>query len=110
METATKISKHHFPNAFNDSLRTNVHASLFNAKLQSPDSSNKFEYVDIVVSHNTVLPAHLDRNNDNRPGYDHTVVYTYTTKVYGKLFCVAVIMCTQTVVGANKTKLITDSK
>ena len=110
METTTKISKQHFPNAFNDILWTNVHVSLFNTKLQCPGLCNKFEYVDIVVSHDTVLPAHLDRNNDNRPGYDPIVVYTYLTKVYGKLFRVVVIMCTQTVVGASKTRLITDSK
>ena len=110
MEIATKISEQNFPNAFNDTLRTNMHASLFNDKLQFPDSCNKFEYIYIMVSHNTVLPAHFDRNSNNRPGYDHTVVYTYTTKVYGKLFCVAVIMCTRTVVGANKTKLMIDSK
>ena len=110
METATKISEQHFPNAFNDIVRTNVHAALFNARLQCPESCNKFEYVDIVVSHNTVLPAHLDRKNDNRPGYDHTVVYTYMANVSGKLFRVAVIMCTRTVVGANKDKLTTNSK
>ena len=110
METATEISEQHFRKAFKDTLWTNVYASLFNAKLQFPDLCNKFEYVDIVVSHNTVLPAHLDRNNDNRPGYDHTVVYTYLTNVYGKLFYVAVIMSACIVVGANKTKLITDSK
>ena len=105
METATKISKHHFPGAFRDIQRTKVYATRLNNQLQHPRSSNKFEYVDIVVSHNTILPSHLDRNNDHRPGYDHTVVYTYLTKVDGKLYRVAIIMCTRTVVGANLLKI-----
>ena len=82
-----------------------MYAALFNNRLKRPGSCNKFEYVDIVVSHNTVLPAHLDRNNDNRSGYDHTLVYTYLSNVHGRLFRVAVIMCTRTVVGANIVKL-----
>jgi len=105
METGTKIAQHNFPNAFCDTFRTNLYASLLNTTLQFSKSCNKFEYVDIVVSHNTVLPAHLDKNNDHRPGYNHTVVYSFQTKVNGKVCRVAIIMCTRTVVGANKKKI-----
>ena len=107
METVTKIAKRKFPGAFLIStLCSKVYADLSNKDICFPRSSNLFECVDIVISHNTVLPSYLDQNNDHRIGYDFTAVYTYLTNVDGKLCRVAIIMCTRTVVGANEAKLL----
>ena len=105
METGTKIAKRKFPGDFYDSRCSKIYADRLNNKLGFPRSSNLFEYDDIVVSRNTVLPSYFDWNNDHRTGYDHTVVHTYLTKVDGKVCRVTIIMCTRTVVGANNIKL-----
>ena len=102
METATRIARQQVPGAFSIPLRSEVYAKRFNNSLGFPVSSNKFEYVDIVVSHNKILPAHLDKNNDHRAGYNQTVVYSYSTMAEGKLCRVACIMCSRTVVGSNE--------
>ena len=107
METATKLARRKVVGAFSNHLRSKVYAKRFNDKLGFPSSSNLFEYVDIVLSYNTILPAHLDKNNDHRPGYDHTVVYSYFTKVNVMQCRVACIMCIRTVVRANTEKLPT---
>ena len=61
IETATKLARRKVPGVFLDPLRSKVCTKRFNDKLAFPGSSNEFEYVDIVLSHNTILPAHLDK-------------------------------------------------
>ena len=100
LEQATQIVRQKYPGALSDSRRTKLFASLFNERLGKPFSWNRFEYVDIVLSHNTVLPSHLDQKNDHRAGYDHCAVYTFSTNVSGRVCRVAVIMTSRTSVGA----------
>ena len=100
LEQATQIVRRKIPGAMSDSLRTKVFASRFNDRLGKPNSCNRFEYVDIVLSCNTVLPGHVDEKNDHRAGYDHCAVYTFATNVSGRVCRVAVIMASRTAVGA----------
>ena len=113
LETGSKIVRQQNPNSFSDPHRSAIFASRLNTKLGVPQSTNQFEFVDIVLSSNTVLPAHLDTCNDHRPGYDSCLVYTFSTNVDGKVCRVAMIMTTRTSVGAclhkintNKSKVV----
>ena len=108
LETGTKIVRRHRPNSFADPQRKAIFASKLNNKLGFPRSTNQFEFVDIVLSMNTVLPAHLDTSNDHRHGYDSCLVYSFSPNVNGKVCRVAMIMTTRTSVGACLTKMKTN--
>ena len=92
LEQATQLVRRKYPGAMSDSLRTNLFASKLNGRLGNPRSCNKFEYINIVLSYNTVLPSHLDEKNDHRPGYDHCAVYAFSTTVSRRVCRVAIIM------------------
>jgi hypothetical protein len=108
LETGTKIVRRHGPISFADPQRKAIFASKLNNKLGFPRSTNQFEFVDIVLSMNTVLPAHLDTFNDHRHGYDSCLVYSFSTNVNGKVSRVAMIMTTRSSVGACLTKIKTN--
>ena len=108
LETGTKIVCQKTPNAFADPERKAIFASTLNNKLGFPRSTNQFEFVDIVLSSNTVLPAHLDTWNDHRDGYDSCLVYSFSTNVNGQVCRVAMIMTTRTSVGACLSKIKTN--
>ena len=65
-----------------------------------PNSKNRFEFVDIVVSRNTILLKHIDYKNDHRTGYTLCVVYSFHQIVDEVDYRVLVIMTTGTSVGA----------
>ena len=108
LQTGTRIVRKKLPGSFCDHHRTSIYARYLNAKLGFPKSTNKFEYVDIVLSHNTILPGHLDTKNDHRDGYNLCLVYSFSTNIDGRIYRVAVIMTSRSSVGANLDKIITD--
>ena len=89
LEKASQLVNHKSPDAMPDSRQTKMFATRFNTQLGNPNSCNKFEYVDIFLSHNTVLPSHIDEKNDPRTGYDHCAVYTFASNVSGRICRVA---------------------
>jgi hypothetical protein len=100
LESVSKILMDHDKTAFRCPHRTGIFASKFNSALGFPRSSNKFEYVEAVLSFNTELPGHLDTKDDHRTGYTRTSVYSYTTIISNKNYRLAIIMCTRSSVGA----------
>ena len=100
LEQATQLVCRKYPGAMSDSLCTKLFASKLNGRLGKPNSCSRFEYVDIVLSYNTVFPSHLDEKNDHHPGYDHCAVYTFTTNVSGRVCRAAVTMTSRTAAGA----------
>ena len=79
MEHATKFCQQIKHTAFRDVDRTRIAATVLNTKLGHSGSPSKscFEFIHIVVTHNTKLNKHVDMKNDHRPGYNHCVVYSF---------------------------------
>ena len=65
----------------------------------------QFEYYDIVITRNTVLPKHIDQKNDHRVGYNFCAVYSYYHIIDGLEYKVSIIMTTRTTLGSALTKL-----
>ena len=55
---------HNLPNSFPNMVRTRFASKLLREKNGFPNASFKFEYIDIVLSLNTILPKHIDSKND----------------------------------------------
>ena len=70
-----------------------------NTQLGFPLSTNKFEFVDIVVSRNTVLMKYLDHKNNHRKDYKQCVVYSFHQTVDEIVYTNLVIMTSRTTVG-----------
>ena len=88
------------PNAFPIIAHTNECSKRLNAVLGFPNPKSKFEYFDIVLSRNTVLPKHIDSKNDKCPGYNLCAVYSFYQEIAGVEYKVSVIMTTRSSVGA----------
>jgi len=88
------------PNAFPKGARTHHCTKTLNNALGIPHTKSKFEYYDIVLSRNTVLPKHIDSKNDHRSGYNLCTVYSYYQAIDGLEYKVSVIMTTRSSVGA----------
>ena len=65
----------------------------------------KFEYVDIVLSLNTILPEHIDSKNDNRKGCNHCTVYSFHQVIEELEYKVFIIITTRLTVGAAFAKV-----
>ena len=99
-EAATKFVKSHCRNAFPDVNRKKMFTNKLNDQLGIPESSTQFEYYDIVLTRNCVLPKHIDEKNDHRAGYDFCVVYSFHHSINGLEYKISIIMTTRTNVGA----------
>ena len=100
MESATKIMIRHDKKCFRCPKRNLVFLRRLNKEIGFPHSTSRIEYVDAVLSRNTMLPGHIDRKNDHRDGYSRTAVYSYKTVIANKDYRVAIIMCTRSSAGA----------
>ena len=60
LEAGTVFSKRGTSKSFSNYERSEVFAKNMKTQLGFPLSTNKFEFVDIVVSRNTVLMKHID--------------------------------------------------
>ena len=72
-----------------------------NDQLGIAGSSTLFEYYDIVLTRNCVLPKHIDSKNDHHAGYNFCVVYLFHHSINGVEYKVSIIMTTMTNVGAS---------
>ena len=105
METGSDVVRKRNSLEGKDIMREDIFARRMNAALGHPSSRNNFEYVDIVLSRNCVLPAHLDRKNNHRAGHDHCAVYSFSVLVKDLQYQVAIIMTTRYAVGACLEKI-----
>ena len=101
LEVGTMFAKRGTPESFGNGVRSEVFARKMNAQLGFPLSQNRFEFVDIVVSRNTVLAKHLDFKNDHRKDYNQCVVYSFHQMVAEIEYKVSMIMTSRTTVGAD---------
>ena len=98
-ESAQLFVDKHMTDPFPNTLRTQQCSKRLNALLGYPKSTSKFEYFDIVLSRNTVLPKHIDSKNDNRVGYNLCAVYTFFQQIGDLDYKVSIIMTTRNDVG-----------
>ena len=96
---------HNLPNSFPNMARTRFASKLLRETIGFPNASFKFEYIDIVLSLNTILPKHIDSKNDHRKGYNHCTVYSFYQIVDKLEYKVSVIMTTRLTVGAAFEKV-----
>ena len=101
---------HNLPDSFPNKARTRFASKLVREKNRFPNTSFKFEYIDIVLSLNTILPKHIDSNNDHRKGYNHCTVYSFYQVVDELEYKVSVIMTTRLTVGAAFKNVITNGR
>ncbi len=71
-----------------------------------PQSSSKFEYVNIVLSHNTNIKDHIDWKNNHRTGYDICIVYSAYLTICSVEYRLSIIMTTRYTVGAALGKAV----
>ena len=100
LEVGTMFAKRGNSESFGNVKRSEVFARKMNTRLGFPLSQNRFEFVDIVVSRNTVLAKHLDFKNDHRKNYNQCVVYSFHQMVADIEYKVSMIMTSRTTVGA----------
>jgi len=99
-ESAQIFVEGQLTNPFPNKLRSNLCVKKLNTALGFPFSRSKFEYFDIVLSRNSVLPKHIDSKNDSRPGYNFCAVYSFYQVILGLEYKVSIIMTTRSTVGA----------
>ena len=99
-ESSSLFIQQHDPMAFNNPDRNKIFSSRFNKLMGFEDSLSQFEYVDIILSRNTILRKHIDGKNDHRRGYNQCAVYSFYQFIDGLEFKVSVVMTMRTHVGA----------
>ena len=104
LEAAQIFVDTHLPNSFPNEIQTKYGSKRLKRSIGFPNALFKFEYLDIVLSLNTVLPKHIDSKNDNRQGYNHCTVYSFYQVVDELEYKVSIIMATRLTVGAAFAK------
>ena len=99
-EASTQFVRREDPNAYNNDKRNRIFSSRMNRLMGFPGSKSMFEYIDIVLSCNTILRKHIDEKNDHRDGYNHCAVYSFFFILHGLEFKVSIVMTMRTTVGA----------
>lgn len=110
LEMGQAFADHHFPNSYNNKMRTKHCSKLMNELMGFPKAAFRFEYIDIVLSRNTELPKHIDSKNDHRDGYHLTVVYSFYCVIGGKEYKVSVIMCSRNDLGVAFERAMENKK
>ena len=103
-EAAQSFVESHYHNPFPNELRTKQCSKRLNIAMGYPYGRFKFEYFDIVLSRNTILPKHIDSKNDHREGYNICAVYSFYQVIEGLEYRVSIIMTTRTTLGAAMKK------
>ena len=103
-EAAQFFVESKYPNPFPNQLRTEQCSNRLKEAMGFPHAQFKFEYFDIVLSRNTILPKHIDSKNDHRVGYDICAVYSFYQVIEGLEYRVSIIMTTRTTLGAAMLK------
>ena len=100
METATAMAQSEDSDCFPNPVRTKLFAKIMNGTMGFRSSSSLFEYVQVVISKNTILKEHIDHKNDHRKGYNFCIVYSFYHVIDNTEYRIAIIMTTRTTVGA----------
>ena len=104
-ECATQVLKSKMPTMLPKHNVRKACAMELNAAMGLPSASMEFEYYDIVLTRNVVLPKHIDRSNDHRKGYNYCVVYSFFHIINQLEYKVSIIMTSRVSVGAALAKL-----
>ena len=104
-ECATQVLKIKMPTMLPKHNVRKACAMKLNAAMGLPSASMEFEYYDIVLTRNVVLPKHIDRSNDHRKGYNYCVVYSFFHIINHLEYKVSIIMTSRVSVGAALAKL-----
>ena len=99
-ELSSHFIQQHDKTVFCNLDRNNIFASRFNKLMGFEGSLSNFEYIDLVLSRNTILRKHIDGKNDHRPGYNQCAVYSFYQHIDGLEFKVSIVMTTRTAIGA----------
>ena len=106
-ESVQNIVDSQLTNPFPNKVRTKLCLKRLNKALGFPLSCSKFEYFDIVLYRNTILPKHTDSKNDHRAGYNFCAVYSFYQLIDDLEYKVSVIMTTCTSLGAALEESVT---
>ena len=98
-ECADNFVRRNMPGMFSNRKRFQC-AKKLNEVLGYPKAKMRFEYYDIVITRNIVLPKHIDQKNDHRIGYNYCVVYSFYHCIEGLEYKVSVIMTSRCTIGA----------
>ena len=104
MEEGTAFAKATNYPAFPDAIRNQLYASMMNVSMGAVTSSSLFEYVHIVLTHNTEISEHIDWKNDHRIGYNICSVYSSFVNIDDLSYRLSIIMTTCTTLGAALEK------
>ena len=104
MEQSTKFAMTMNPHCFTDHTRNTLFSKKMNTRMGFRDSQSKFEYTEIVLSHNCVLKEHIDFKNDHRHGYNSCIVYSSFPMLSGVEYRLSIIMTSRTTVGSSLEK------
>ena len=98
-EEATTFTHLWHKDSLSNPARNKQCAGYLNSKMGFPLTTSLFEYFDLFISRNTILPKHCDVKNCHRPGYSMCCVYSYYTQIGRDEYKVSIIMTTWTTVG-----------
>ena len=106
-EESTSFTRVWHKDSFSDPRRNKHCAGYLNSLLGFPRSTSLFEFVDVIISLNTILTKHCDEKDCHRPGYNESCVYSYYIEIEGYRYKVSIVMTTRTTVGCafDKAKL-----
>ena len=104
-QCATQVLKSKMPTMMPKHNMRKACAMELNAAMGLPRATMEFEYYDIVLTRNVVLPKHIDRNNDHREGYNYCVVYSFFHIINHLEYKVSIIMTSRVSVGAALAKI-----
>ena len=116
------VKKNH-PSAFHDDSRNNFVSETMCNLMGVPLRKWNWEYIDVIVSLGSKVIRHCDyvslcmcinycihliisrnKNNDYRPGYNHTAVHSFYDTYCEKMYKVSMIFTTRVNVGAHMEK------
>ena len=123
---AQECVKANHPSAFHDKARNKLVSETMCNLMGVPIRNWNWEYIDVIVSLGAKVIRHCDyvslfmcihycthliisqnKNNDHRPGYNHTAVHSFYDTYCEKMYKVSMIFTTRGSVGANMENMFT---
>ena len=85
------------PEAFSNTRRYNVFGKWLRGFMELKPADPKFswEYVDILITANSLLCRHMDHINDDAEGYKYCCVHSFSHRLDGVDYKVSIIMTTR---------------
>ena len=100
MEIGSKCCKVVSPKVFSNAEQTSIADKRFANYLGNVWQMSCFEFVHVVLTHNTNLNKHLDLNNNNHVGYNKCIVCCFYETVWGVMYQSSAIMTTRYTINA----------